>query len=242
MSVLPWIGLTGRRRSGASMHGFPTELADLEFDCFLAPYSAAVRAAGGIPVLLPFDVDPIDYIARLDGIVLTGGADIEPARYGDDARPGTSLAAEPARDAYEVAVATAAMGHDLPLLGICRGLQLVNVIAGGTLHQDVPAHARYDDPYGAVHEVEFEPRSALHDLYGDRRAVNSLHHQSVDRLGYGQRATARAPDGTIEGMESDDGRIVCVQWHPEVMADARSDPIFAWIVGRAQGEPRVGPG
>jgi putative glutamine amidotransferase len=239
MNALPLIGLTGRRRSGTTMHGFPRELGDLDFDCFLAPYSAAVRAAGGLPVLLPFDIDPADYVEHLDGVVLTGGADIEPARYGDTTDPSRSDA-EPERDAYEVALASAAMERSLPLLGICRGLQLVNVIAGGTLHQHVPEHARYDEPYGTVHEVVFEAASVLHGLYGDRRAVNSLHHQTIDRVGSGHRATGRAPDGTIEGIESGDGRIVCVQWHPEVMAGAATDPVFAWIVACAAAGPRRG--
>jgi len=124
--------------------------------------------------------------------------------------------------------------RSLPTLGICRGLQLVNVHAGGTLHQHVPTHAFVNEP-GSVeqHVVTLEPGSVLADVYGSTQSVNSLHHQSVDQLGANLRVTASTDDGGVEGIEHADLPIVAVQWHPEMLATAATDPIFRWLVAQA---------
>jgi putative glutamine amidotransferase len=229
----PLIGLPGRRKLGRSIDGFPAILDDIEIDLYLADYAKGVLEAGGLPVNLPIDADPRDFADHLDGVLLTGGADIGPERYGHAAE--TDLfPPETERDDFEFALLERAIERELPVLGICRGLQLINIHAGGTLHQDVPPHARYDvAPDVAAHVVEFVEGSMLRDLYGERRPVNSLHHQTVRELGGGLKATGLADDGTVEGLESDDGRLLAVQWHPEMMRTRADDPVFGWLVQEA---------
>ena len=127
------------------------------------------------------------------------------------------------------------MAEELPVLGICRGLQLLNVWAGGTLHQHAPAHARYDLPANdAFDEVAVTPTSRLGLMYGPSRRVNSLHHQTVDRVADGWVVTARSGDGTVEAMEWPGHDVIAVQWHPELLPGAATDPLFAWLVDRAR--------
>jgi len=205
-------------------------LASSPIDVFYADYSQAVIAAGGLPVFVPLDVDPGDVIDRLDGVLVTGGDDIDPTRYGAARDPNTQPS-EPTRDIQELALLDAAVATKKPVLGICRGIQIVNVHAGGTLHQHVPEHA-FLDQAGSVeqHDVDFEPGSILAGLYGDRRRVNSLHHQAVDRVGESLCVTARTVDGSIEGLEHETLPIVAVQWHPEMLITAATDPLFGWLV------------
>jgi putative glutamine amidotransferase len=141
-------------------------------------------------------------VHHLDGIVLTGGADVEPSRYGHDNHASDT---EPDRDEVEFTLFETALGDGLPVLGICRGLQLINVHQGGTLQQHVPEHSRYDiAPHEESHVLTITPGSTLHRLYGDTARVNSLHHQTVDAVGRGLTVTAVAEDGTVEGCR--DGR------------------------------------
>ena len=228
----PLIGLPGRRKKGSQIVDFPDVLGDLDLDLYFADYGRAVIEAGGIPVNLPIDVDVEAVAGRLDGILLTGGTDIDPARYGADADP-ELLDIESERDELELRLLQSALDRDLPVLGICRGIQLVNVHLGGTLNQHVPEHARFDVPTEtAVHQVTLAPESVLWDLYGDRREVNSLHHQTVAEVGDGLRVTATADDGTVEGLELGTS-LVAVQWHPEMMSSRATDPVFRWLVERA---------
>lgn len=229
----PLIGVTGRRKRGAQVQGFPDSLADLSADLYLSDYARGIVEAGGLPVYIPFEIDPVAVVERLDGLLLTGGADIDPARYGH--QPETDeFPPEPVRDELELALFDAAVTRRLPVLGICRGLQLINVHAGGTLHQDVPPHALFDvAPETEAHPVTFEPSSTLGRLYGERRMVNSLHHQTVDEVGDGLVVTARAEDGTVEGLEHQDTPVVSVQWHPEMMTSRAGDPVFTWLVTEA---------
>ena len=236
----PLIGLPGRRKLGAQVDGFPQSLHGLALDVYLADYATSVLQAGGLPVHLPMDADPSWYTPHLDGVLLSGGADLAPELYG--AEPDGNGLYEPERDRLELDLLQAALDHDLPVLGICRGLQLLNVAKGGTLHQHQPDHARYDvAPDTRVHEVSFEPASRLGLLYtggpGRREGpdgphrVNSLHHQTVDRMGDDLRPVAWDPDGTVEAVELPGRDVLAVQWHPEMLDEP--EPVFGWLIGRA---------
>ena len=231
--VKPLIGLVGRRRRFGDLDGTPDALAGLEIDLYFADYTRAVIAAGGFPVHVPIDADPTDVLERCDGLLLAGGTDVEPSLYGQAAE--TDLfPPEPERDRLEFALMDGAAEHQLPVLGICRGIQVANVHGGGTLEQHVPEHARYDlDPATEIHGGRFEPDSLLGSLYGESITVNSLHHQMLDRLADGYRPTAWDDTGKVEGLEHTELPIVGVQWHPEMMTDRDVDPIFRWLVESA---------
>lgn len=228
----PLIGLSGRRKTAAQLAGTPEGLHHLEGDWYFADYARGVLAAGGLPVHLPLDADPALYIGRLDGILLSGGADVWPERYG--ATP-TEAAESPEheRDTFELALLGAAAETRTPVLGICRGLQLINVFANGTLHQHVPEHAKYVTPENPIHDVEIAPASTLAGLYGTSHQVNSLHHQTIDRVGDGLTVTA-SHDGSVEGVEHTTLPILAVQWHPEMLSTRDTDPVFGWIVDQAR--------
>ena len=211
------------------MHG-------VEFDLHFADYPQAIAACGGLPVELARDADVEGVIERLDGLVLTGGADVDPANYGE--APDPKLAAiEPDRDAWELALLAAAEARGLPVLCVCRGAQLLNVARGGTLRQHVDedegdGHPRFaSDGREVAHDVELVEGSLAASLFGPRTDVNSLHHQVIDRVGEGLVATGRSPDGTVEVVEAEGRDVLGVQWHPELLA--RPDPSFTWLVAAA---------
>ena len=230
--IRPLIGLTGRRKKAGQMIGTPETLAELDGDWFYADYARAVLEAGGLPVNLPLDAEPDMFVGRLDGILLTGGADIGPEKYGhapetDDFPP------EPERDDFELSLLAGAAEEGIPVLGICRGLQMVNIFAGGTLHQHIPVHAKFDQPTTHLsHAVEFASGSALADIYGASLDVNSLHHQTVDQVG-DQLIVTATHEGSVEGLEHESLPIVAVQWHPEMLPTRKKDPIFSWLVTQA---------
>ena len=167
--------------------------------------------------------------ADFDGIVLGGGVDVDPARYGQTLRPGASVEVNAERDRTDLEVFGRAWQEEAPILGICRGLQVVNVALGGTLVQDLPSQKpealdhqrRPKDRTRRDHTVRVEPSTRLSALIGAADVpVNSRHHQAVDRLAPGLVASARAPDGTIEAAEAPGSRwCVAVQWHPENLSD-----------------------
>ncbi|MCP3990897.1 MAG: gamma-glutamyl-gamma-aminobutyrate hydrolase family protein [Actinomycetia bacterium] len=229
----PLIGVPGRRKTAAHIDGLHKTMDAIDVDLFMTDYGRGVIEAGGVPIYLPFGVHPPDIVDRLDGLILTGGADIAPSWYGHE--PETDMfPPEPLRDSFELALMEAAATTATPVLGICRGLQVANIHAGGTLHQDVPDHACFDlDPASEVHNVNFEPESTLRRLYGPTRKVNSLHHQTVDEVGDGYWATAHSDDGTVEGLEHFELPIAAVQWHPEMMTSRANDPAFTWIIEQA---------
>jgi putative glutamine amidotransferase len=182
-------------------------------------YVKAVRKAGGIPVLLPMS-DPAaaaEAAARVDGILVTGGADVNPERYGAVPLPETD-AADLARDDFEIALVNAVVDADQPLLCICRGIQILNVAFGGTLNQHHDGHFDVPNYNEGVHEVRVAPASRLASIVGPSVAVNSLHHQVVDVVAPTLRAVAHSDDDVIEGIEAADRAFVLgVQWHPELM-------------------------
>ena len=229
----PVIGLPGRRKRSSQVEGFPEKLDHLEIDMYMTDYARSVLRAGGLPIHLPLDADPVDYIDVVDGLIFTGGADVDPAAYG---APNSGSSFESIRDTYEFELLDAALEAELPLLGICRGLQLLNVHVGGSLHQDVPEHARYDaDSAARTHSISIESASRLSLMFGSSIEVNSLHHQTVDTLGDGLSVVARAADGTVEAVEMPGHDVVAVQWHPEMLdpAHADIDPLVQWLVHRA---------
>ena len=229
----PLIGLTGRRKAAGDMAGTPPALHALEGDWFYADYARGVLEAGGLPVNIPLDGDVSEYLDRLDGLLLSGGADIDPAHYGHEAHAETETGGDN-RDEFELAIATDALDRSLPTLGICRGIQILNVAGGGTLNQHVPEHAFFESaPDTLAHEISFAEGSTLSSIYGKTRQVNSLHHQTVDTLASGFQITAAGPDGGVEGMEHEDKPVVAVQWHPEMLPTRSQDPIFAWLVNAA---------
>ncbi|NNC80090.1 MAG: gamma-glutamyl-gamma-aminobutyrate hydrolase family protein, partial [Acidimicrobiales bacterium] len=227
----PLIGITGRISTYGNYAGTPEIMKDAELDIVLVDYVEAVLASGGLPIHLPQAVDPAEFIGRIDGLILSGGADIEPKRY--DAAPDPDLGpVEPPRDEFELTLAELAIEVELPTVGICRGIQVLNVVTGGTLNQHVGEHARLDVPRTTeVHDVAFTEGSILNGIYGDQHPVNSLHHQSIDRLGNGVTATGTTGDGDVEGIELDGLPIIGVQWHPEMFR--RRDPLFDWLVSTA---------
>lgn len=232
MTGRPLIGLSGRRKTGAQIVGTHPAFHGYEGDFYYADYARGVYEAGGLPVHLPLDVDPALFVERLDGLVLTGGSDVDPSRYGSELDE-HSEALEEIRDDFEISVLEAAMEIEAPVLAICRGLQVLNVFAGGTLHQHVPAHSCYDEgPATMVHPIQTTPGSELERLYGSTHMVNSLHHQTVDQLGADLLITAVHED-TIEGLEHTSLPILAVQWHPELLPTRSTDPAFGWIVEQA---------
>jgi putative glutamine amidotransferase len=213
-------------------------------------YVRAIEAAGALPVVMP-PLAPADVpalVARLDGLVLSGGPDLAPAAY--DAQPHAELGAtEPDLDAFEYAVAREALRVEIPILGICRGAQALNVARGGTLHQHLPevvgdviAHRQAEDGRLPTHLVDVLPGSRLAGVLGTTQlSVNSFHHQAVDRLGSGLSVCARAPDGTIEGIE--DSKlpfVVAVQWHAETLVNLPANlALFRELVAVAAGVSRL---
>lgn len=233
----PLIGISGRRWPTSVLGALvPPAMLELSFDLHFSDYPRSIALAGGLPVELARDADVTQLVARLDGLVLTGGADIDPARYG--AAPEEKLGTlEPERDEWELALLAAARAAEIPVLAICRGFQLVNVAFGGTLRQHVEldegvGHPQWDvDGRTATHRVTLTPGSIASKFLDPEIGVNSLHHQVVDVVAPTLSVSAVAPDGVIEGLESDDGSILAVQWHPELLS--APDPTFRWLVGEA---------
>ncbi|MGW8763845.1 gamma-glutamyl-gamma-aminobutyrate hydrolase family protein [Streptomyces sp. NPDC055815] len=187
-----------------------------------AQYPRLVRDSGGLPVMLPpgGPEDAAAVVARLDGLVVAGGADVEPVRYGAEPDPRTGPPAR-ARDTWELALIDAALASGTPLLGICRGMQLLNVALGGTLIQHLDGHVEAVGVIGR-HAVKPVPGTRYASLVPELAEVPTYHHQAVDRLGTGLTASAHAEDGTVEAVETDGpGWVLGVQWHPEMGEDLR---------------------
>jgi putative glutamine amidotransferase len=233
----PLIGLSGRRWPATLLgSAVPKAMHEMEFDLHFADYPQAIAACGGLPVQLTRDADVDGIAERIDGLVLTGGADVDPAVYGRAPEAGLA-STEPTRDAWELALLDAAELRGLPVLCVCRGVQLLNVAKGGTLRQHVgvdegDGHPRFDeDGRQVAHGVDVVDGSLAASLYGTHLEVNSLHHQVIEEVGKGLVVTGRSPDGAPEVLELEGRDVLGLQWHPELLA--RPDPAFTWLVAAA---------
>ena len=235
----PRIAITGvtRERQGMDITGVN------------ANYVRAVIAGGGLPIIISPELDPtcaVELFGECDALLLTGGEDVDPERYCADPHPKLGDVSA-RRDLNELALIAEARARDLPILGICRGIQILNVAFGGTLFQDLPSQRPGDvnhDPGGArddrSHDITLGPQSRLATIHGASAIrANSFHHQGIDAIGPGLVATATAPDGLVEGVELADGKgwVIGVQWHPEELAlhpEAADLKLFAALVAAAR--------
>jgi putative glutamine amidotransferase len=232
--VKPLIGLSGRRVPAESIPLFDyPALHGEEVDVHLSEYPKVLEKAGALPVQLTRNTDPTQVVQRLDGLVMTGGADPDPELYGETPHPQLG-AIERGRDDWELALIRAALDAHLPMLCVCRGAQLLNIALGGSLVQhlaDADAHQRVDHPrIDRCHTVRVSPGSKAEAIYGGDVPTNSLHHQAVGRPGDGVVVTGTAEDGVVEAFElSGRPEVFAVQWHPEMLSDT-VDPAFVWLV------------
>jgi putative glutamine amidotransferase len=197
----------------------------------LEDYKQAILHVGGEVRILDASMSVADALSGIDGLMLTGGDDVMPSRYGETAHE-TVVEAEPGRDEFEIALVNEARARELPLFAICRGIQVLNVACGGTLVQDIPSEVRGalphslkippHEPYSLAHEVWLDKDTLLSRLMGERLSdadsceVNSRHHQAVKDVARGFKVSATAPDGVIEAIEDPAARFCLgVQWHPE---------------------------
>ncbi|MEV5734163.1 gamma-glutamyl-gamma-aminobutyrate hydrolase family protein [Streptomyces sp. NPDC052292] len=195
---------------------------ELEAALLPAAYPRLVQRAGALAAMLPPDepARAAAAVARLDGLVVAGGPDVDPARYGAERSPRTGPPA-PERDAWELALIEAALAAGVPLLGICRGMQLLNVALGGTLVQHLDGHAELVGVFGG-HAVKPVPGTRYAGIVPEELTVPTYHHQAVDRLGTGLLPSAHAPDGTVAvELPPEEGWVLGVQWHPEMGDDTR---------------------
>ena len=227
MASKPLIGIT--------TYVEPASWGHWQLEAALVPYDyvRAVERAGGRAVLVPPDDDGSEELLdALDGLIFSGGNDLAPESYGAEADP-TTTGTNPARDSGELALLTAALERDLPVLAICRGSQVLNVALGGTLVQDIPSqepsdieHSPADKRAERVHSVDIEAGSRLARIVGaEHIRTNSSHHKSVRRTASALKVTARSEDGIIEALEPRDPAwwAVAVQWHPEELTNTEEN-------------------
>jgi putative glutamine amidotransferase len=227
----PLIGITSYQERAAF------GVWNLEVALLPREYPDSVARAGGIPVLLPPTGDAYaELAARLDGLVLAGGADVDPARYRQSAHPATA-GLRPDRDAFEFGLLAEALPMGLPVLAVCRGVQVLNSALGGTLRQHIPDHVGHDGHrptpgmFG-TNRVSIEPGSRIAGLLGTEAKVSCHHHQAIDVVAAGLTVVGTAEDGTIEAVESTGHDFVLgVQWHPE--QDSADDRLVAALVAAA---------
>jgi len=205
-------------------------------------YVQAIEKNGGTPIILPqtMEIDTVKLLELVDGIILTGGVDIDPYVYGEPPIPQQGRI-DPVRDHFEISIAKQAISMNKPTLAICRGCQILNVAAGGSLYQDINTqikgslkHSGQAPTYYPTHPVKLAEKSKLAEVYGSKTTkVNSFHHQGVKALGKELEATAWADDNTIEGIEHKKADyIIGVQWHPERMLDSDQNKIFKHFIDK----------
>jgi putative glutamine amidotransferase len=219
----PLIGITLSAEAGSGKFRRPTRYA---FDFSKRAYSNSIIDAGGIPILLPnLPTAAIinQYLDSVDGLMVTGGDDMHPKYFGQKPHSSIKLTV-PDRDEFEIKIIRRALTRDIPILGICRGLQVINIATGGTIYQDLSCAPfetlRHSDPKevgNVFHKVGIEKRTLLYKVIGKGRIeVKSSHHQIIEKIAKRLRATAFSPDGVVEGLESSEFRfLLAVQWHPE---------------------------
>ncbi|HAV5942724.1 gamma-glutamyl-gamma-aminobutyrate hydrolase family protein [Acinetobacter baumannii] len=246
----PLIGICANYSSNEQV-GYVSELgvSHQEWQLISDDYIQAIEQAGGMPIILPVtsDIESLQGIlARLDGVLFTGGSDVNPRYYNE--MPHEKLGSlEPRRDSHEFALAQKVMrSFSYPVLAICRGYQLVNIVQQGTLYQDIQAqrpisdinHAMWTSPkHEEIHDVRLIDDSKCYEIFDQRKSikVNSFHHQGIKDLGKHLKASAVAPDGMIEAYEMQGGRFVIgVQWHPEMMMDSYAQQLFQAFVQESQ--------
>jgi putative glutamine amidotransferase len=218
------------------MEPLPTAFGTIDCTKLTAGYTHAIYAAGGQPVILPVVEDPPpELLSRMDGLLLTGGGDLDPALYGEEPDE-TVYGVRRDRDAFETALYLEAVFLGLPVLALCRGLQLINVLHGGNLRQEIQGHWQENPAERPSHEITVTAGSALADAMGPAAVarVNSYHHQGLNDLGAGLRVTAACGD-VIEAIEATDKDVVAVQWHPEHLraTDHQQHALFESFVKRA---------
>jgi putative glutamine amidotransferase len=204
-------------------------------------YIHAITQAGGVPLILPIAIDSatvIAYVTLIDGLLLSGGDDITPLLYGEEPSP-KLMTTRPERDQFEIALIKETLKQKKPILGICRGLQILNVALGGTLYQDIPSevpeklvqHRQQSKEHVATHSVDLSAGSKMKAIMkSDTLITNSFHHQSIKNLAPGLEVVAKARDGIIEGIEMPDAKFVlAVQWHPECMVKSDSQMLKLFI-------------
>lgn len=192
-------------------------------------YISTVSNCNGIPVILPVSKpeNANQLIDSVDGLILSGGNDVSPYIYGEDSSQ-FLRSTDPFRDEFEISLLKEAIKQGKPVLGICRGMQLINVAFGGTLYQDTSLNANYtiqhfqqSDPHFPIHSINVMENSILHSILGSKAMVNSIHHQMLKKVSNEFYITATSNDGVIEAIEKKDGSFVLgVQWHPEILSES----------------------
>ena len=239
----PIIGILGN-----TLKTEPKLFQSIEREYVNTDYIKAVDRNGGAPVVLPSEIrrdDPARVMSIVDGLLVPGGEDVNPFLYHEE--PETKCGGvRPEIDEAWVNAIRYALDNRIPMLGICKGIQLINVILGGTLYQDISnirgEHVKHLQSYERsylTHHVELDPKSRLYQILGEQGEVetNSMHHQAVKSLGKGLRISGRAKDGVIEAAEDEEGLIQAVQWHPEGLIETNPlmNRLFQDLVARASG-------
>ena len=240
--IAPVIGITCSMEYDEKGRRYPTAYA---FDFLKRSYYEAMKRSGGIPILLPNttkgnNVHPL--LNLLDGLLISGGNDVDPVFYGEK-KEAKNLNITPERDVFELSLVRKARNRGIPMMAICRGMQLMNVAFGGNLYQDFSTEKSFRDHtlegstiYRKKHAIIIQEGSKLFDIIRKKRImVNTSHHQMVKKVGTGLVATAWSEkDGVIEAIETEeDGLILGVQWHPELMMDKNSKVLFDWLIQSA---------
>jgi putative glutamine amidotransferase len=236
VSNAPVVAITGRRMGRTPRWPYAGATA------LPRGYVDSVARAGAIPIVVDPVGDLVPLLERIDALVLSGGPDVDPAVYGEDAHE-TVYGVDRGADESELALVQAAVARAVPTLAICRGLQVLNLAFGGTLHQHLPelpgveAHGRPGEPGGGwLHDIDVVPDSLLASVFGTTRVTGSCHHhQGVGKVGDGLRVTATSPDGVVEGLEAEGTWLLAVQWHPEdtTADDPVQQQLFDSLVQRA---------
>ena len=239
-SKLPIIGISGTHATGGATQVNST-------------YIQSVLRAGGVPVILPINDNPEvlkKMVASIDALIMTGGEDIDPLKYYNEEAIPAQGEINPERDAFDIALIKLAIERGIPLLGICRGHQLINVACGGTLYQDLPSqlkstnllkHRQQAPSWYGTHQVKLESNSVLAKILGTTTVVtNSFHHQAVKDVAPNFVVTGRTSDGVVEAMEmKSNPRVYSVQWHPEGPTSHGLDdffPIFTYLIELTSGK------